>query len=137
MAHWSTAIGVDALLPRAHTRGPIPIAAQTADANERPRLLPALVLLTSPTLLLHPPSTKLQTLRSSLAAADAERLGLENRFEEALRRAETTSRDAAAEAETLTAGLEASGREVAAAAEERREYGAEMEVLYTSASALP
>lgn len=89
-----------------------------------------LVLLFSPCVRCCPPSTKVETLRSSLAAADAERLGLEARSEEALRHAETASRGAEAEAEALRASLEAAGRDAAAAAEERLEYGNEMEVLY-------
>lgn len=74
-------------------------------------------------------------VKVSLAATGAERdndavtaVGLQARLDEALQEAEAASRDADTEAETLRAALEASGREVAAATEERRDYGAEMEV---------
>lgn len=70
----------------------------------------------------------METLRSSLAATDSERVRLKARLDDALRQLDTSSRDEEAKAEALRAALEASRREVASAAEERREYGAEMEV---------
>lgn len=75
---------------------------------------------------------QMESLQASLAASEAERLELETLLKNASREAEAASRDAVARVDALKAELEASGREVVAVNEERRQ----IEVRHCCAAAV-